>query len=184
MEEMEETEEKVSTDSYRKRPLWQWIVIYLFVGALIYGLVYYFIFARKGGYVSSPQGTYQLQQQAASPTVAQTNAGTTSNIYMTKTDAVKGVYLTDFQGMTLYVFDKDTQGVSNCAGTCATIWPPYSSGATAQSQLPVNITVITRADGSKQFAWKGMPLYYYAKDTKAGDTTGDGIGGVWHLIKP
>jgi predicted lipoprotein with Yx(FWY)xxD motif len=86
--------------------------------------------------------------------------------------------------MTLYTFDKDTAGVSNCTGTCSTIWPPYTSGATAQGQFPTNITVITRADGSKQFAYKGMPLYYNQKEVKPGDIMGDGIGGVWHLVKP
>ena len=106
-----------------------------------------------------------------------------SNIYMTKIDTVKGSYMADFQGMTLYTYDKDTTGVSNCTGGCAKAWPPYTSGATAEKTLPASITVITRTDGSKQFAWKGMPLYYYVSDTKAGDITGDGVGGVWHIVK-
>ena len=96
---------------------------------------------------------------------------------------MKGKYLTDFQGMTLYTFDKDTKGVSNCSGPCLTAWPIYTSGATAEKILPLNISVITRSDGSKQFAWKGMPLYYYAQDQKAGDITGDGVGGIWHIVK-
>lgn len=105
------------------------------------------------------------------------------NIYKTMTDAAKGKYMTDFNGMTLYTYDKDTAGVSNCTAGCLKAWPAYSSGATAQSTLPENISVITRTDGSKQFAWKGMPLYYYVSDTKAGDITGDGVGGVWHIVK-
>jgi predicted lipoprotein with Yx(FWY)xxD motif len=107
-----------------------------------------------------------------------------NNIYLTKTDPSKGQYLTDFQGTTLYTYDKDTKGVSNCTGECATAWPVYTSGATAEKMLPTNISVITRTDGSKQFAWKGMPLYYYAGDKKPGDITGDGVGGVWHIVKP
>ena len=106
------------------------------------------------------------------------------NIYLVKTEATKGQYITDFQGSTLYVYDKDTKGVSNCTGDCLTAWPVYTSGATAEKVLPANISVITRTDGSKQFAWKDMPLYYFAKDTKAGDITGDGVGGVWHIVKP
>ncbi len=106
-----------------------------------------------------------------------------NNIYQTKTDATKGKYMTDFQGMTLYTYDKDTAGVSNCYNGCAKAWPVYTSGATAEKMLPENITVITRKDGTKQFAWKGMPLYYYVQDTKAGDITGDGVGGVWHIVK-
>ena len=107
-----------------------------------------------------------------------------NNIYTTKTDTTKGDYLADFDGKTLYTFDSDTAGVSNCNGGCATAWPPYTSGATAQSTFPANISVVTRADKSTQFAWKGMPLYYFGKDQKAGDTLGDGVGGKWHIVKP
>ncbi len=117
-------------------------------------------------------------------TVTPSTAAPSDNIYLTKSDPAKGVYLTDFAGMTLYTFDKDTTGVSNCYDACATAWPVYTSGATAQSQFPTNITVITRKDNSKQFAWKGMPLYYFAKDKKSGDVLGDGVNGVWHLVKP
>jgi len=106
------------------------------------------------------------------------------NIYLVKTSSAKGKYLTDFAGVTLYIFDKDTAlNVSTCDGACAKAWPAYTSGAVAQKQFPTNISVITRTDGSKQFAWMGHPLYYYAGDAKAGDLTGDGIGGIWHIIK-
>lgn len=159
--------------AYSKRPLWQWVLIYVVLGAVVYGLVYYFVFAKRGGY------TYPTTQQTVSPT-AGASAG---NIYLAKTNPEKGTYMTDFAGMTLYTFDKDTQGVSNCSGTCATLWPPYTSGATAQGTLPTNVSVITRSDGTKQFAWKGMPLYYYAADHSAGDINGDGVNNVWHIIK-
>ena len=169
--------------SYGKKPLWQWIVIYLIIGAIVYGLIYYFVIAKKGGYSYNQQGQYATDQ-TASPTTTESSTAPSDNIYMTKTDAAKGAYMTDFQGMTLYTFDKDTAGVSNCYDKCAVAWPPYSSGATTESQFPTNITVIKRTDGSSQFAWKGMPLYYYQTDKKAGDITGDGVGGVWHIVKP
>ncbi len=170
-----------ATSYYKsKRPVWQWIVIYLVIAVILYGLVYYFFFANKGGYNYQSNQT----QQTVSPTPASQAAAPSGNIYLTKTNPTKGNYLTDFQGMTLYVFDKDTPGMSNCYQACATAWPPYTSGATAQSQFPANITVITRTDGSKQFAWKGKPLYYYANDQKQGDITGDGVGGIWHIVKP
>lgn len=139
-----------------------------------------------GGYMYRHQLKSMLMGSPAQVAQVAPATGTSpsDNIYKTNTDPVKGAYLTDFQGMTLYTFDKDTTGVSNCSGGCATAWPPYSSGATAQASFPTNIAVITRADGTKQFTWKGMPLYYYATDVKAGDITGDGIGGVWHLVKP
>ncbi len=129
---------------------------------------------------SSQSPTPMITQAVATPT----SSPSASNIYMSKTDPRKGAYLTDFQGMTVYVFDKDTAGVSTCYNACAKLWPPYTSGATAQSTLPANITVITRTDGTKQFAWKGMPLYYYSSDVKSGDVLGDGVGGVWHIVKP
>lgn len=124
---------------------------------------------------ATPTATTQSASQAAVPS---------DNIYLTKTDPTKGSYLTDFAGMTLYIFDKDSKDTSNCSGSCITNWPAYTSGAVAQKMFPVNIGVITRADGTKQFTYKGMPLYYYAGDKTAGDTNGDGIGGIWHIVKP
>lgn len=106
------------------------------------------------------------------------------NIYLIKTDAAHGSYLTDVRGMTLYTFDKDGAGVSICSKTCVKARPPYTSAATAQKQLPTGISIVTRADGLLQFAWNGKPLYYYASDAKAGDVTGDGTDGTWHIVKP
>jgi predicted lipoprotein with Yx(FWY)xxD motif len=87
-------------------------------------------------------------------------------------------------GMTLYTFDKDTagNGKSVCNGGCATNWPPLmaADAATAAGDF----SVVTRDDGKKQWALKGKPLYYWAKDTKPGDKTGDGVLGVWHTAKP
>jgi predicted lipoprotein with Yx(FWY)xxD motif len=87
--------------------------------------------------------------------------------------------LTDSKGMTLYTFDKDDAGASNCNGGCAQKWPPFmaKAGATAPA---AGFTIITRDDGTTQWAKNGAPLYYWIGDKKAGDTTGDGVGGVWH----
>ena len=87
-------------------------------------------------------------------------------------------------GMTLYVFDRDAagSGKSVCNGPCATNWPPLMA---ADADKPAgDYTVITRDDGKKQWAMKGKPLYYWAKDTKPGDKTGDNVGTVWHIVKP
>ncbi len=86
-------------------------------------------------------------------------------------------------GMTLYVFDKDVgDGKSNCNGPCATNWPPLLAGETDKGTG--DYSIVTRADGRKQWAFKGKPLYYWVKDTKPGDRTGDGFNKVWHLAKP
>jgi predicted lipoprotein with Yx(FWY)xxD motif/plastocyanin len=101
------------------------------------------------------------------------------------TDAKLGDYLTGPNGLTLYVFTKDTGGTSACTGACATSWPPFvlSSGATAQAGTGVTGTfaTITRADGTTQVTYMGAPLYYFAKDRYAGDVTGQGVGGVWFV---
>ena len=91
--------------------------------------------------------------------------------------------LTDSQGMTLYTFDKDSAGSgrSACNGRCAGNWPPLSADADAKAHG--RYSVITRDDGSRQWAYDGMPLYLWVKDKKPGDRTGDGVRGVWHVVK-
>lgn len=91
--------------------------------------------------------------------------------------------LTNAAGMTLYTFDKDTSGSgkSACNGPCATNWPPLMAAADAKASG--DYSIITRDDGSKQWAYKGMPLYLWSKDGKPGDRTGDGVNNVWHVVK-
>lgn len=93
-----------------------------------------------------------------------------------------GPVLTDSKGMTLYVFDRDSGGKSACNGQCAANWPPLMAPAGAKPMG--DYTVITRDDGSMQWAYKGKPLYGWAKDGKPGDTTGDGVNNVWHVARP
>jgi predicted lipoprotein with Yx(FWY)xxD motif len=101
----------------------------------------------------------------------------------TKTgDSAKGKVLTDSKGMTLYTFDKDGGGKSACNGPCTTNWPPLMASADAKPMG--DYTIVTRDDGGKQWAYKGKPLYAWAKDTKPGDTTGDGFNNVWHIATP
>ena len=97
-------------------------------------------------------------------------------------DTAKGKALVDAKGMTLYVFDKDSGGKSACNGPCATNWPPLMASGDANASG--DWTVVTRDDGGKQWAYKGKPLYTWVKDTKPGETTGDGVQGVWHIATP
>ncbi|MDW5444367.1 hypothetical protein [Polaromonas sp. SM01] len=87
-------------------------------------------------------------------------------------------------GMTLYVFDRDTanSGKSVCNGPCATNWPPLMAMET--DKATGDYMVITRDDGKKQWAVKGKPLYYWSKDSKPGDKTGDNFMNIWHVAKP
>jgi predicted lipoprotein with Yx(FWY)xxD motif len=91
--------------------------------------------------------------------------------------------LVTHEGMTLYTFDKDTagSGKSVCNGGCPTNWPPLAAPADAKPSG--DWTVVTRDDGSKQWAYKGRPVYRWSKDQKTGDKSGDGVGGVWHAAK-
>lgn len=80
--------------------------------------------------------------------------------------------------MTLYTFDKDAVGVTNCYDKCAENWPPLIADAGAMPEG--DFTLVDRTDGSKMWAYKGWPLYFWVKDEKPGDTTGDMVGEVWH----
>lgn len=90
--------------------------------------------------------------------------------------------LVNSAGMTLYTFDKDSAGKSVCVDQCAKAWPPVMAAADAKPMG--DLTVITRDDGSKQWAHKGKPLYLFTKDTKPGDKTGDNFKEIWHVVKP
>jgi len=92
--------------------------------------------------------------------------------------------LTASNGMTLYVFDQDVagSGKSVCNGPCATNWPPLYA---MDRQSPgADFSVVTRNDGTKQWAFKGKPLYFWSKDRKPGDRTGDGFKKVWRVARP
>ncbi|MCU1776024.1 COG4315 family predicted lipoprotein [Pseudomonas sp. 14P_5.3_Bac1] len=97
-------------------------------------------------------------------------------------DSAKGKVLVDSQGMTLYTFAKDSAGKSACNGQCLANWPAFTAQAAAKEAD--GYSVITRDDGSRQWAYKGQALYTWVKDSKPGDITGDGVGGNWNLAKP
>jgi len=99
-----------------------------------------------------------------------------------------GKVLTDSAGFTLYRFDKDTAEPpkSSCDGDCVKAWPPVPA-AGAEAATGVDKTLlgeVTRSDGTKQLTIGGWPMYRYAKDTKAGDTNGQGVGGTWFASAP
>ncbi|MBX2884614.1 MAG: hypothetical protein KTR32_31965 [Granulosicoccus sp.] len=88
----------------------------------------------------------------------------------------------DMDGRTLYVFANDDAGVSNCNDGCATNWPPLYADAGAQGEG--NFSIIERSDGTSQWAYQSQALYLFSGDSAPGDTTGDGIGGVWSVAQP
>lgn len=107
----------------------------------------------------------------------------TSLVHAQPAAKMAGGLFVDTAGMTFYTFDKDEVGAgkSACNGPCATLWPPVSAAANAKPQG--DFSLVTRDDGSRQWAYKGKPIYTYAPDKRPGDATGDGFKGVWHVIK-
>lgn len=89
--------------------------------------------------------------------------------------------LVDSNGKTVYTYDKDPSGGgrSNCTGACAKNWPPVNADGVL---LKPPYSAIVRDDGGKQLVHRGKPLYTFIKDQKEGDRTGDGVGGVWHVV--
>lgn len=99
------------------------------------------------------------------------------------TTKARGAVLADAAtGKTLYTFAKDAADKSACVAQCAKNWPPFAAAADAKAQG--DWTIVARDDGTKQWAYKGKPLYFWAKDKKQGDTTGHGFGKVWAVARP
>ncbi len=94
----------------------------------------------------------------------------------------QSTFLTDNRLHSLYTFDKDASGQSNCYQKCATLWPPLMAAENAQPSGPYGL--VTRNDGGRQWSLNGRPLYTWVNDTQPGQTSGDGVKGVWHLAKP
>ena len=133
--------------------------------------------ATPGAMSTASTGAMASAMSSSSPAAGITIGSTSS--------ATLGDYLTGQNGMTLYVLTKDTPDTSTCTGSCATTWPPLtvSSGASiaGPSGAPGTFATITRSDGTVQVTYDHMPLYYYSGDSNAGDTTGQGINGVWFV---
>lgn len=117
--------------------------------------------------------------------------GTSANAQSASTIATRaapdlGTFLTDQAGRTLYMYTKDDVGLSNCYGGCAAAWPPLmaQSDPALPADLPGVVGTTQRNDGGSQITYNGMPLYYWAKDQKPGDTTGQNVGGVWFVVSP
>jgi predicted lipoprotein with Yx(FWY)xxD motif len=96
-----------------------------------------------------------------------------------------GKVVVDGNGRTVYVFDKDTSGKSNCEGDCLAKWPVVPAGAGTPQLDGIDASLVgtvTRSDGSKQLSIGGLPIYLFAQDSKAGEAKGQAVGGVWWVI--
>jgi predicted lipoprotein with Yx(FWY)xxD motif len=151
-------------------------------------VMFSFILTACSSPAAAPQPTAApAQPQAAAPNVAPTAVMApekTFTLTVAKNPTL-GSYLTDQDGRTVYAFTKDTTSTSTCNGGCAQAWPPLEGVGAAGSGVDASlIGVGSRQDGSKQVTYKGLLLYYWAGDTKAGDINGQNIQGVWFVISP
>jgi predicted lipoprotein with Yx(FWY)xxD motif len=129
-------------------------------------------------------------ENASARAPASGSAGSRSGATIGTATGAMGAYLTGASGRALYLWVADSQGGSACSGACAQAWPPLTASATPHATGGVNaadLSLISRPDGTKQVAYNGHPLYYFAGDTGAGMTTGqgsNGFGAKWWLVAP
>jgi predicted lipoprotein with Yx(FWY)xxD motif len=135
-----------------------------------------------GAATTTPTSAPATTAPVATTAATQAAAGLTLAV---ATNATLGKYVTGANGMSLYVFKKDTAGTSACTGGCADNWPPVivtmADDATAGAGITGTLGTITRADGKLQLTLAGHPLYYFKNDAAAGDVNGQGINDVWYL---
>ena len=126
---------------------------------------------------------------SSSTTTAGASAGGAATIDVAN-NAQLGQILTDSNGNTVYVFDKDTNGKSACSGSCAGVWPPVTTSGSPKAGKGVvasKLGTTKRSDGSTQVTYDGRPLYTYTADTSPWDTTGNGVnlyGALWYAVQP
>lgn len=127
---------------------------------------------------------------AQTPATPATKATPTTELKVAPASGNVAEHITDAEGRSVYLFTNDTSKMSNCTDQCATTWPPVmASSATAMPKVGTGLEssmlgTIERADGTYQLTYNGWPLYYYSRDTKAGDTTGQGVNDNWYLVTP
>lgn len=146
---------------------------------------------RTGGTILMVLAAAMLAACGAPQGAGSTTPPATTTAALTLTvsqDATLGAFAAGKDGRSLYVFSKDTGGTSACVDSCAGNWPPLvvasAADVAAGSGVTGQLGTITRADGSNQVTLGGAPLYYFTGDSAAGDTNGQGVGGVWSLASP
>ena len=107
-----------------------------------------------------------------------------AKVIFTKNDKL-GSILTDDEGKTLYLFTPDSKNTTTCYDACAQAWPPLLTAGAPEASDGADASLLgttVRADGATQVTYNDAPVYYFAKDQKAGDTTGQGVGDVWFVL--
>ena len=129
----------------------------------------------------------------SSPSAASSNAGSSSagssaasgaGVTLAVAHTTAGDALTGADGKTLYTNSREKGGTIACTATCVSAWPPLTGTVTAGSGVTGTLGTITRPDGAVQVTYNGSPLYYYSGDSAPGQSTGQGIGGIWYIASP
>lgn len=95
-----------------------------------------------------------------------------------------GYVLAEANGLVVYTYGNDKKGGSpTCTGSCASLWPPVTGNPKSLSAdtLPGTLGTVSDANGAKQVTYNGYPLYTY-KGSQPYTTTGNNVGGVWHVV--
>ena len=140
-----------------------------------------------GGTDGAESPTSTATDTATGATTASTPGGASPSVRVSS-HAELGEILVGPDGMTLYMFDQDTNGAgaSSCYDSCAQTWPPLTATGTpsASDEVTADLNTFAREGGARQVTAGGWPLYYYAPDENPGDAKGQGIGGVWWVLAP
>ena len=128
--------------------------------------------------------TTTITSSTATPTTVA--SGTSASDTVDLATMKVGKVLVDSEGRTLYLFTKDAQNKpGTCDAACATLWPPALASGTPKAGTGLaasKLTELKRADGTEQLAYNGWPLYRYSKDTKAGEDSGQAVGGTFYVV--
>lgn len=135
------------------------------------------------GASSGSSASASASASAAPPSSAPASAAA-GDATVVVADSDLGQILTDADGNVIYYFANDEEGVSNCEGDCLSNWPPVpvSGDRSAGDGVSAELGTIDGNDGSTQLTVNGYPAYYFAGDQAAGDTNGQGVGGIWWVF--
>jgi predicted lipoprotein with Yx(FWY)xxD motif len=139
---------------------------------------------------SAPAASAPAQGAYSQATSSSSSPSTTVAVVTTKHNKLGTVLAAGPKKLTVYMFEADTGTSTSCTGTCASVWPPVTTGGQPQATgrtVASDLGTMTRPDGARQVTYKGHPIYYYAKDGDAGDAYGAGIksfGAGWYVLAP
>jgi len=117
-------------------------------------------------------------------------AGGSGSTVITTVSSSAGTFLANGSGHAVYLWTKDSSGMSACSGACAGAWPPVTTTGTVTASggaKSSDLGTITRSNGTKQVTYDGHPLYFFSGDSGPGMASGqgnDGFGAKWWLVSP